>query len=877
MTEIADQDIPCAPTPLMKQYYSIKAEHPEALLLFRSGDFYETFGDDAVTASQILGITLTKRANGAASSVPLAGFPHHALDTYLPKLVQAGQRVAICEQLEDPKTAKGIVKRGITELVTPGVSFNDNILSGRENTFLGAIFYGKDDVAGVSLMDASTGEFFAAEGPTDYIDKLLSSLTPKELLYHPEQNDRYTSQFSDRFYTYKLDEWAWNTASNREKLLRQFEVHSLKGYGIESMPLAITAAGAILHYLEYTRHRDLSHIRSISRLDQGGYVWIDRYTTRNLELFHPLNEGGTSLCSILDRTQTPVGARMLRRWLALPLRSTEEIQKRHAALQALLERQSLRSNLELTLSQVGDPERISAKIAALRANPREIVQLGRSLTAAKSTKKLIETVAELSWVHDAIDPCEELFEYITSHFVEEPAVAIGRGNIIAEGVDQELDQLRDLSRNSKEYLVEMAARESERTGISSLKISFNNVFGYYIEVRNTHRDKVPQEWTRKQTLVNAERYITAELKEYEEKILTSQAKIEEIESRIYTDVIDHLQPYVSQIILTSTALAWLDALMSFATVSADYNYCRPEIDSSDIIDITAGRHPVIERCLPLGENYVPNDLHLDSTTQQIIIITGPNMAGKSALLRQTALITIMAQIGCFVPASKAHLGVVDRVFTRVGASDNISQGESTFMVEMLESANILNNVTSNSLILLDEIGRGTSTYDGISIAWSMVEYLHSKPGARTLFATHYHEMNELENRFERIKNYNVAVREIENRVIFLRKLVRGSTEHSFGIHVAAMAGMPRSVVDRATTILKELEQQRESGGGGNPMTKSQNADPSAIPVSHQLSIFQLDDPTVSQIRKQIQELDIDSLSPRQALDKLYDIKRLSGL
>lgn len=872
MDNLQNEDKPqYALTPLMKQYYNIKAQYPDALLLFRAGDFYETFGEDAEKASKILGITLTKRANGTAATVPLAGFPYHALDVYLPKLVQAGERVAICEQLEDPKQAKGIVKRGVTELVTPGVSFDDNVLNGKQNTFLAAICYSKIEV-GLAMLDISTGEFYAAEGSSEYIEKLLSNLPPKELLFNPAQSDQYTTQYGNKYYNYKLDEWAWNTASNRDKLQKQLNVQSLKGFGIDTLPLAITAAGAILHYLEYTRHTDIAHITSIHKIEQEDYVWIDKYTVRNLELFYPLNPGGTSLCDVLDRTDTPIGARMLRRWLALPLRSQDEINQRLDSVELFAKDFQLRQNLGFKLEEVGDPERITAKIAAARVNPREIVQLARSLDAFEAIKTLIEPCPELGWINESINTNDELKEKIKSTIMEDPAVAVGKGAIIAAKVSEELDELRELSKNSKDYLVDLAARESERTGITSLKISFNNVFGYYIEVRNTHKDKVPAEWTRKQTLVSAERYITEELKVYEEKILGAEERISQIESSIFNDLVCYLQPFVREILKTAQAVAKLDALCSFATVSVDNNYVRPTIDNEDIIDIKEGRHPVIERCLPLGDSYIPNDLYLDSSSQQIIIITGPNMAGKSALLRQTALIALMAQIGCYVPASSARLGLLDRIFTRVGASDNISAGESTFMVEMLESANILNNITNKSLVLLDEIGRGTSTYDGLSIAWSMVEYLHAKPGARTLFATHYHELNELENRYDRIKNYNVSVKEIDKRVIFLRKLVKGGTAHSFGIHVASMAGMPTSVVNRAKSILKDLEAK-----GGGEDGKESRIQAESIPSSHQLSFFQLDDPTVGSIRKHIEALDIDNLTPRQALEELYEIKKLSGL
>ncbi len=877
--QILEQQAKYAQTPLMRQFFSIKAEHPEALLLFRAGDFYETFGEDAIIASRILGITLTKRANGSASSVPLAGFPHHAIDTYLPKLVQAGERVAICEQLEDPKASKGIVKRGVTELVTPGVSFNDNVLKGGQNNFLGAIVYGpqklsaknKNSDIGLAFLDASTGEFFLAQGPLRYIDRLLATLAPKELLINSAQKKIYDEQFSDRFFTFEMDDWAWNLEGNRQKLHQQLGVHSLKGFGIEKMDLGVSAAGAILHYLEYTRHNDLSHIKSIARLSEDEYMWVDRFSTRNLELFESTNSGGLALIDILDQTKSPMGSRMLRRWVALPLRDLASIEQRHNAVELFVNNQELHHGLSEGFRSLSDPERIAAKIAALRVNPRELVQLGVSLGVAQRVAEGIKNIAELGFIHDNLKFDYSLVGYLQRLFVQEPALAVGRGEIIAGGVNKELDELRELSRGSKEYLIDLTARESERTGITSLKIAFNNVFGYYIEVRNAHKDKVPEDWIRKQTLVNAERYVTEELKIYEQKILTCQSQIEQIESRLLAEAVNYLLPHLQSIIGCAAALGQLDALLSFASIALANNYVRPTMDSSQVIDITDGRHPVIERCLPIGQSYIPNDIYLDSSSQQIIVITGPNMSGKSALLRSTALIAIMAQIGSFVPASKARLGVLDRLFTRVGASDNLSQGESTFMVEMLESANILNNLTPNSLILLDEIGRGTSTYDGLSIAWSMVEYIHRTPGARTLFATHYHELNELEGRFERIKNYNVAVREVDRKVLFLRKLVRGGTEHSFGIHVAQMAGMPKDVVKRAQKILSDLEASRDQGA------RSSEPRAEAISGAQQLSIFQLDDPTLVSIKEELQSLDLDSLSPREALDTLYELRKMIGL
>lgn len=860
-------------TPLMRQYNSIKAQYPDALILFRSGDFYETFGDDALKSSSVLNITLTRRGpSGSNAAIPLAGFPHHALDTYLPKLVQAGLRVAICEQLEDPKKAKGLVKRGVIEVVTPGVTFNDTALSASENSFMATIcFQGKR--AGISLVDISTGEFFVGEGDLDYVDKMLGSMAPREVVYNPEQKQEYFSLFGRRYLSNTLEEWAWNYSSNRDKLMRHFKLHTLKGFGIEEMQLAVTAAGASLHYLDYTRHTDISHIRSILRLDRDSYVWLDKYSTSNLELFYPSQKGGVALVDILDKTLSPIGGRMLRRWIALPLRDSEEIERRAGVVETLVNNRSLMDSLSEILKCLGDPERLISKVAASRINPRETRALAMAVSAFRKTKTAIRDYQQFAWIDEKIDFCEGVQEMIESTLADDPASQVGKGQVIREGVNSELDELRSLSRNSKDYLTQLAEREAQQTGISSLKISYNNVFGYYMEVRNVHKDKVPAEWIRKQTLVNAERYITAELKEYEQKILGAEDRILEIESSLFGKLVTELQTKVQVILSCSHAVAQLDALLSFATVSAANDYVRPVMDTSQVIDIKQGRHPVIERCMPVGQSYIPNDVYLDSESQQIIIITGPNMAGKSALLRQTALIVLMAQIGCFVPAASASIGIVDRIFTRVGASDNISQGESTFMVEMLEAANILNNISSHSLVLFDEIGRGTSTYDGISIAWAIVEYLHSKPGARTLFATHYHELNELENRFPRIKNYNVAVKEIDNRVIFLRKLLPGGTEHSFGIHVASMAGMPQRVVDRAHEILLALESQR-TASDGNDAPKTGATSVSQVPQATQLSFFQLDDPVLADIRDQIMNLDIDNLSPRAALDKLYDIKRI---
>ena len=898
----ADTDKKYALTPLMKQYYAIKAQHPDAILLFRAGDFYETFGPDAITASSILGITLTKRANGAAASVELAGFPYHALDVYLPKLVRAGQRVAVCEQLEDPKQAKGIVKRGVTELVTPGITFDDNILDHRENTYLASVAFGPKGRAGVAFIDISTGEFYAAEGSLDYIDKLLANLMPKEVVYRKGDDDQFHHAFGDRYYTYKLDEWAFNYDSNREKLLKQFDVTSLKGFGIDLLPLAVSAAGAVIYYLEYTEHKDLSHVRGISRLDQDKYVWLDRYSIRNLELFHPLSENGTSLTDVIDRTLCPMGARLLRRWISLPLKDKAAIDARLEVVGHLMRDAKLRDGLMAELEEIGDMERIVSKIAVGRVNPRELVQLAKGIAATERIRTLCAKSpnAELRRFAERFADCSTAQQAIERQILSEPALIPGRGPVIARGVSEELDQLRDIATGGKDYLLALQQRESEAAGIP-LKISYNNVFGYYIEVRNAHRDKVPEGWIRKQTLVNAERYITEELKEYEEKILGAEDKINAIEVQLYGALVGSLQPMVATIQGNAMAVAELDCLQSFAHVAIEHHYCRPEITEDDVLEIKDGRHPVIEQRLPIGEPYIPNDLYLDSTTQQIIIITGPNMAGKSALLRQTALIVLLAQIGCFVPATSARVGLIDRIFTRVGASDNISQGESTFMVEMLESANILNNISGRSLVLLDEIGRGTSTYDGISIAWAMVEYLHEHPNgkAKTLFATHYHELNEMESRFERIKNFNVQVREVDKRVIFLRKLVPGGTEHSFGIHVAKMAGMPPRVIDRAKAVLEDLERQRRSDAGGGKnrvkgaLSGADSPDMSSVSTAKgrkgtkghphssdgamQLSFFQLDDPVLKEIRDQIRGLDINALTPLEALNKLNEIKKLSGL
>jgi len=858
-------------TPLMKQYYAVKSKHPDAILLFRVGDFYETFGEDAIKASSILGITLTRRANGSASFVELAGFPYHALDNYLPRLVRAGQRVAICEQLEDPKLAKKIVKRGITELVTPGVSFNDNVLNHKENNFLAAVHIEKK-IAGVAFLDISTGEFLVSEGTIEYIDQMLNNFQPKEVLFEKSRKEQFNEYFGSRYYTFKLDDWIFNTDAATDRLLKQFETSSLKGFGVSALNTGIIAAGAILYYLDLTQHDHLGHITGISRLDENKYVWLDRFTVRNLEMFSSPYDGAKTLIDIMDRTITPMGGRMLKRWLSMPLKDAGLINERLDVVGLMMENDMLRESIQAQLRQIGDLERLVSKVAVSRINPREIVQLKRALFAIQPLKQrcLESGCAPLVSIGEQLNPCISIASRIESTVKEDPPALISKGNVIAEGVSEELDELRKILFSGKDYLNDLQEREALRTGISSLKISFNNVFGYYIEVRNTHKDKVPTDWIRKQTLVNAERYITGELKEYENKILGAGEKIAELEIRLFNDLVNSVNEYIPAIQLNSMLSARIDCLLSFSVISADYNYCRPVIDDSDSLDIEAGRHPVIERQLPPGEPYVPNDLILDCNDQQIIILTGPNMSGKSALLRQTALIVLMAQTGCYVPAQKARIGIVDKIFTRVGASDNISLGESTFMVEMNETASILNNLSGRSLILLDEIGRGTSTYDGISIAWAMVEYLHeNKCRAKTMFATHYHELNEMENSFPRVRNYNVSVKELNNKVIFMRKLSRGGSEHSFGIHVAKMAGIPRSIVARADEILHEMEKSH---------TKNEPVKQVDGIASHreglQLSIFQLDDPVLKQIRDEIADLDLDNLTPVEALNRLYNIKKL---
>jgi DNA mismatch repair protein MutS len=849
----------------------VKSKHPDAILLFRVGDFYETFGEDAIRASEILGITLTRRANGSASFVELAGFPYHALDTYLPRLVRAGQRVAICEQLEDPKLAKKIVKRGIIELITPGVSLNENVLNHKENNFLAAIHIDKK-IAGVAFLDISTGEFLVTEGTIEYIDQIMSNFQPKEVLYEKTKKDLFTENFGSKYYTFKLDDWIFTSEAANDRLLKQFETTSLKGFGIHNLSYGIIAAGAILYYLDITQHEQLGHITGLSRIEENRYVWLDKFTVKNLELFHSPYEGAGTLIDIMDRTISPMGGRLLKRWISFPLKDIQPINERLDVVEHLNKNNLFREEITGLIRLIGDIERLMSKVAVNRINPREVVQLKKALKAIEPLKTLCgsSTCQPLVQIAGQMNPCKSLADRIEREINPDPPVQINRGNVIAKGVSAELDELRTILYSSKDYLADLQNRESARTGISSLKVSFNNVFGYYIEVRNTHKDKVPPEWIRKQTLVSAERYITEELKEYESKILGAEEKIIELETKKFNDLVLSMLEFIPPIQLNSVLIARLDCLQSFAVLSAGNNYVRPVLDESRSIDISDGRHPVIEKQLPAGENYVPNDLFLDTEDQQIIILTGPNMSGKSALLRQTALIVLMAQTGCFVPARAASIGIVDKIFTRVGASDNISLGESTFMVEMNETASILNNLSERSLILLDEIGRGTSTYDGISIAWAMVEYLHeNKMRAKTLFATHYHELNEMENSFSRVKNYNISIKEMNNKVIFLRKLKRGGSEHSFGIHVARMAGMPRSVVTRADEILKELEESHN---------KQELTKPIADLADHreglQLSIFQLDDPVLKQIRDEILEIDINNLTPVEALNKLYSIKKL---
>lgn len=860
-------------TPMMKQYFDLKAKHPDAIMLFRCGDFYETYSEDAVAAAEILGITLTKRANGQSKTVEMAGFPHHALDTYLPKLIRAGRRVAICDQLEDPKTTKKLVKRGITELVTPGVAINDNVLSYKENNFLAAVYFGKT-ACGISFLDISTGEFLTSEGPTDYIDKLLNNFAPKEVLFERGKKPMFEGNFGNKFFTFELEDWVFNETSAREKLLKHFETKNLKGFGVENLHNGIIASGAILQYLDMTQHYQIGHITSLSRIEEDRYVRLDKFTVRSLELIDSMNEGGTSLLDIIDHTISPMGARMLKRWIVFPLKDIKPINERLDVVEFFFKEPDFKDFIEEKLHQIGDLERLSSKAAVGRISPREVVQLKIALQAIEPIKNacLNTDNPSLRRIGEQLNLCASIRDKIAKEITNDPPLLVNKGGVIADGVNAELDELRKIAYSGKDYLLQIQQRESELTGIPSLKIAYNNVFGYYIEVRNTHKDKVPAEWIRKQTLVNAERYITQELKEYEEKILGAEDKILILETRLYNELVTDLAEFIPAIQINATQIARLDCLLSFANVARANKYIRPNVVDDDVLDIRQGRHPVIEKQLPPGEKYIANDVYLDTEEQQIIIITGPNMAGKSALLRQTALITLMAQIGCFVPAESAHIGLVDKIFTRVGASDNISVGESTFMVEMNEAANILNNISPRSLVLFDELGRGTSTYDGISIAWAIVEHIHEhkKARARTLFATHYHELNDMEGQFKRIKNYNVSVKEVDNKVIFLRKLERGGSAHSFGIHVAKMAGMPKSIVKRADEILHQLEaENRQEGISAKPQPAKQ-----ASSDGIQLSFFQLDDPVLCQIRDEILNLDVNNLTPLEALNKLNDIKKI---
>lgn len=857
-------------TPMMKQYFDLKAKHPDAIMLFRCGDFYETYSEDAVSASEILGITLTKRANGQGKTVEMAGFPHHALDTYLPKLIRAGRRVAICDQLEDPKTTKKLVKRGITELVTPGVAISDNVLSYKENNFLAAVHFGKS-ACGVAFLDISTGEFMTAEGTFDYVDKLLNNFAPKEVLFERGKRGMFEGNFGSKFFTFELDDWVFTETSAREKLLKHFETKSLKGFGVEHLTNGVIASGAILQYLDMTQHYQISHITSLSRIEADRYVRLDKFTIRSLELVNSMNEGGTSLLDVIDHTISPMGARLLKRWIVFPLKDVKPINERLDVVDYFFREPDFKDFVEEQLHRVGDLERIVSKAAVGRISPREVVQLKVALQAIEPIKNacLNADNESLRRIGEQLNPCVSIRDKIAKEIKNDPPLLVNKGGVIADGVNEELDELRRIAYSGKDCLLQIQQRESELTGIPSLKIAYNNVFGYYIEVRNTHKDKVPADWIRKQTLVNAERYITQELKEYEEKILGAEDKILALETRLYNELVMALSEFIPAIQINATQIARLDCLLSFANVARANNYIRPVIAEDNVLDIHQGRHPVIEKQLPPGERYIANDVYLDTETQQIIIITGPNMAGKSALLRQTALITLMAQIGCFVPAESAHVGLVDKIFTRVGASDNISVGESTFMVEMNEAADILNNLSPRSLVLFDELGRGTSTYDGISIAWAIVEHIHEhkRARARTLFATHYHELNDMEAQFKRIKNYNVSVKEVDNKVIFLRKLERGGSEHSFGIHVAKMAGMPKTIVKRAGEILRQLESEnRQEGISVTPKTVSSDG--------VQLSFFQLDDPVLCQIRDEILNLDVNNLTPLEALNKLNDIKRI---
>lgn len=868
-------------TPMMKQFFDLKDKHPEALLLFRCGDFYETYHDDAVEASRILGITLTKRSNGGSGEgTAMAGFPHHALDTYLPKLIRAGRRVAICDQLEDPKLTKKLVKRGITELVTPGVAMSDNVLNNKENNFLAAIHFGKGS-CGVSFLDISTGEFLVDEGTIDYVNKLLGNFQPKEVLYNKSDRRDFIEFFGSRFCVFELDDWVFTEQTSRQKLLGHFKTRNLKGFGVEHLKQGLIAAGAILQYLEITQHTSIKHVSNIARIEEERFVRLDNFTIRSLELVNSMNEGGLSLLGVIDRTITPMGGRLMRRWMVFPLKDKTQIERRLDAVDSFFREPEFRDLVDEQLHGVGDMERIISKAAVGRISPRDVVQLKNALVALVEVKNACQMSDNdtLKYMGERIELCEELCERIEKEMMPEPPLLVNRGNVIRQGYNAELDELREISQGGRDYLLRLQQREVENTGISSLKVGYNNVFGYYLEVRNTFKDKVPQEWVRKQTLAQAERYITQELKEYEEKILGADDKIQSLEERLFNELVTEIQNYIAPIQQDATVVAQLDCLLSFATISKEQKYIRPQIDETYVIDIKQGRHPVIETQMAIGESYIPNDVFLDNEKQQIIIITGPNMAGKSALLRQTALIVLLAQIGCYVPADSARIGLVDKIFTRVGASDNISLGESTFMVEMTEAANILNNVSDRSLVLFDELGRGTSTYDGISIAWAIVEYLHDNKAvrARTLFATHYHELNEMEKNFDRIKNYNVSVRDVDGHIIFMRKLERGGSAHSFGIHVAEIAGMPQSIVRRANVVLKQLEAPTTSANGEKRIEGEITAKVSQLKGASdgmQLSFFQLDDPILSQVRDEIIELDINNLTPMEALNKLNDIKKI---
>ena len=863
-------------TPMMQQFFSLKAKHPDALLLFRCGDFYETYCEEAIAASKLLGITLTRRSNGRTNgqATEMAGFPHHALDTYLPKLIRAGRRVAICDQLEDPKLTKTLVKRGITELVTPGVAMGDNVLNYKENNFLAAVHFGKTSV-GVAFLDISTGEFLTGEGTADYVEKLLGSFQPKEMLYDKAMKQEFEKHFGTRWCVFELDDWMFTEQSSRQKLLKHFGTKSLKGFGVDHLHNGVIASGVILQYLELTQHTHIGHITSLARIEEDRYVRLDKFTIRSLELLAPMQEDGSSLLDVIDRTVTPMGGRMLKRWIVFPLRDRKQIDDRLDTVDHFFRHPDFRQCIDEQLHRIGDIERIISKVAVGRVSPREVVQLKTALQAIVPIKTacLYADNPSIKTIGERLNLCESLRGRIENEIQPDPPQLVNKGGVIADGFCPELDELREISRGGRDYLLKIQQREIEETGIASLKVGYNNVFGYYLEVRNTYKDKVPQEWIRKQTLANAERYITQELKEYEEKIMGADEKILTLETRLFTELVTAMQEFIPQIQINANIIARIDCLLSFAKTSEEHCYVRPVMADDDVIDIHSGRHPVIETQLPAGESYVPNDVKLDTEQQQIMMITGPNMAGKSALLRQTALIVLMSQMGCFVPAESAKIGLVDKIFTRVGASDNISLGESTFMVEMTEAADILNNVTPHSLVLFDELGRGTSTYDGISIAWAIVEYLHEQPKARarTLFATHYHELNEMEKNFPRIKNYNVSVKEVGGKVIFLRKLMRGGSEHSFGIHVAEIAGMPKSIVRRANAILKELEADNASVGGvGKPSADRISSSRDDM----QLSFFQLDDPVLSQIRDEILCLDINNLTPVEALNKLNEIKKI---